>query len=493
MSSGIFSALSGLAGLTRKLETTANNVANVNTPGFKSSRATLTGGGTQPVATAAGTANVGRGTTLGAVDPNFAQGTFESSENPTDLAIGGQGFFMLRAPGSATADHFTRAGGFSFDQMGNLVNGAGYFVQGWEVDGATGERQGSIGDINLGKTTPPVATGGVEMIVNLDARLPADESGLRLFDAWDGRQVVGVDPEPAIAVGNYDYTGVAKVYDAKGASQDVTVYFKRTGNPDQWEFLVTTDPLADQRVMDAEQQAANPPFERYSATDHKGAGALMYGVVDFNRSGQLRAITAYEVPPDGNVDPEAGANRQVLDPGDRYYRFALNTGGAEANQEIALNLGAAYSGQGDVFEPEAMASTQYATSSATIFQAQDGYAAGFLQSIRVDTAGVISGHYSNGQVLRRAQVGLANFANPAGLTMEGNGLYGATTESGVATTGAPGSAGLGTIAPNALEQSNVELATELPSLMLTKRYFQANLKVVAAEDEMLGNLLDIKK
>lgn len=486
MISGMFSALSGLDSLTKKVDSTANNVANANTPGFKSSRVTLKEGGTQPISTAAGAANVGRGATVGSVDSNFSQGSFETSANPTDMAIGGQGFFMLRNPESTEADKFSRAGGFRFDQEGALINPDGYYVQGWQIDPTSGERHGSIGDIDLGKSTPPEATRQVGMVVNLDSRAPNESTNVQLFDAWDGRNAATANPNPPIGAANYDYSSAVKIYDSQGTSHEVTVYFDRTPAENQWEFLVTTDPLNDQRVSD-------PSLDRYNATDDKGAGALMYGVIDFSSSGDIRAITAYEVPPDGNVAPETAANRIDLEVSDLYHSFQLNATGDTSNQEIELNLGARFSGQNTDFEPEAMASTQYANSSSTIFQTQDGNGAGFLQSVAVGTDGVISGHYSNGQVLQRAQVALANFNNPGGLVMAGGNLYSASSESGAPLTGAPGTVGLGNIAPNALEQSNVELSRELPNLMLTKRYFQANLKIIQTEDEMLGNILDIKK
>ncbi len=625
MISGLYSALSGLLNFSKKTEITANNVANANTPGFKSSRASLESGPSQNTSSAAGSSQVGRGVQMGSVNQNFAQGTFESSFNPTDLAIGGQGFFVLRQPDSQEADRFTRSGGFTFNQNGNLTNATGHYVQGWTLDPNTGEPMGSIGDINLGASTPPVATSQIDMIFNVDSRTPLETNEVTLFDAWDGRNAAAATPTTPIDQSNFEYATSTRIYDDQGASHDVTVYFDRTTNPNQWEFLVTTNPLEDQRNIDPSQQAAYAPLDQYSASDHKGAGALMYGTIDFNSAGQIQSIAAYDVPPDGTVDPALNDNRIVLGSTDTTYSFLYNSTGDSVNQSVELNFGARFSGQltnqsqiitsatgsvdsnqnpitaittfdnvydtngnvlatgdtlafngfnhdgvaaslnyvvdgsntvqdmldqlgtafngtasidpsgrirvadntggdsnmfidsitttaasgsdpfgnsatmsqqGDTvstrFQPEELASTQYANSSNTIFQSSDGFAAGFLQSISTDTNGVITGRYSNGQIIPRAQVALANFNNMAGLSMEGGNLFRATTESGAPITGAPGTVGLGTIAPNALEMSNVELARELPDMMLTKRYFQANLKIIEAEDEMLGNLIDTK-
>lgn len=492
MVSGIYSALSGLFSIGKKVESTANNVANVNTPGFKSSRVSLASELPQSVSTASGSSQIGRGATVNNVARNFSQGPFESSPNPTDLAIGGQGFFMLRQPESAEADNYTRSGGFRFDCEGYLVNPSGYYVQGWATDQTTGEKQGAVGDIRIDKSTTPDATQRIDLIMNLDSRQPNEDTGIQLFDAWDGRNAAAAKPTNSIDSTNYDYSSALKIYDTQGASHDITIYFDKTTNNNEWEFLVTADPLEDQRNIDAAQQAAYAPLDQYTASSHKGAGALQYGVIKFNTSGELTDITAYNVPPDGVVDPALDDNRIVLGKTDSSYSFQTNFTGDAVNQAIELNLGARYSGKDTNFTPEPMASTQYANSSTTIFQKQDGSAAGFLQSISVDTDGVISGRYSNGQLLKKALVSLATFNNPAGLFMEGGNLFSATTDSGAAITGAPGTIGLGSITPNALEQSNVELGEEIPRLMLSKRHFQANLKIIEAEDEMLGSLLDMK-
>jgi len=145
------------------------------------------------------------------------------------------------------------------------------------------------------------------------------------------------------------------------------------------------------------------------------------------------------------------------------------------------------------FAPEALASTQYANSSTTIFQDQNGYASGFLQAVAVNTEGIITGNYSNGQVLKKAQVALANFASLEGLFKKGGNIFTETTESGAPVTGAPGSNGLGTIAPNALEMSNVDIGTEFVNLITVQRGFQANTKIVTTTDEMISDVINMKR
>jgi len=805
VSSSLYASISGLSTMGNAMSVLGDNVSNVNTIAFKSSRATFQDVLSQSVATAAGSAQVGRGVTMTTIDGIFAQGSFESTSTATDLAIGGQGFFMLRAPGSAESDMYTRAGEFRFDNEGNLVNPTGNFVQGWTIDPTSGEVQGTIGDINLGKSTPPVETTGIQVIANVDSRKNNETTEQRLFDSWDGRNAAATVPTAPIDANAYEYTTAIKVYDSVGASHDLTVYFDRTTKDNQWEFLVTCEPSEDQRVLsdgiDAtgtaldgtnDEASIYTPDTAYNYVNHKGAGALLYGMVDFSTSGAIDNIWAWNVPPDGAVDPAQNTNRQVLGNTDQYYSFEANFTGAATNQQVELNLGARYSGQdtpiqqilvsgsggytdagitpitketlwsqvrdssgtlvtagqtisfggykndgtyvdstvaanqylivaggkvqdlldtmddsfgctctidatgkikmtdatggesglavtvftagasvnpfgasdattntfnittskrqvvstgravttaggstpitattlltsvydsasdalengeiltftgtrgdgsavsaaytvgtsfsppftvgggvnatvqemlswleeqfdaeasidgagrlvltdrradeigtytsgltvtsctvtvgaeipfgaaandytiiaadtsgedgsqaGDTvstdFSTEALSTTQYANSSTTIFQDQDGFAAGFLQSVSVDTDGVITGNYSNGQVLDRAQVALASFNNLAGLRKEGGNVFRETSDSGAPITGAPGTNGLGSISPNSLEQSNVDLGAEFVKLITTQRGFQANSKIITTVDEMLSDLINIKR
>jgi flagellar hook-basal body protein len=156
---------------------------------------------------------------------------------------------------------------------------------------------------------------------------------------------------------------------------------------------------------------------------------------------------------------------------------------------VQLNFGASYNGNNWVKTQPT--STQYAASSTTIFTSADGYNAGDLDSIAVSPDGVITGNYTNGSVVELFQVATAKFQNPNGLEQLGRNLFAETRNSGNAITGSPGSGGLGNIVPNALEMSNVDLVEEFTKLILFKRSFQANLKVIAVDNELKGDVLDI--
>ncbi|PLX49646.1 MAG: hypothetical protein C0613_07110 [Desulfobulbaceae bacterium] len=352
ISSSLYSSISGLSTMGNAMSVLGDNVANVNTVAYKSSRATFQDVLSQSVSTASGSKQVGRGVTLSTVDGLFAQGSFESSSTPTDMAIGGQGFFMLRSPDNSEADMYTRAGEFRFDLEGNLINPMGYFVQGWTLDG-DGDRSGTIGDLNIGKSTPPVTTGNVEVIANLDSRLAEETNEERLFESWNGTNAALATPTPPIDSTKFEYTSAIKVYDSQGASHDITIYFDKTTDNNEWEFMVTCDPTEDMRNLNENEQQMFAPAQRMDYTVHKGAGALMYGAIKFTTSGEISEIDAWRIPPDGQVDPARNENRIVLDTDDSYYEFPANFTGEAIdytanppvyNPSIRLNLGARYSG-----------------------------------------------------------------------------------------------------------------------------------------------------
>jgi len=356
LSNSLYASISGLNTMGNAMSVLGDNVANVNTIAFKSSRATFQDVLSQSIATAAGSAQVGRGVTLSAVDGLFAQGSFESTSTPTDLAIGGEGFFMLRAADSSEADMYTRAGEFRFDTEGYLISPVGHYVQGWTINSTSGEIEGTIGDIQIGKSTPPVATTQVDVIVNVDSRKDNEINEVRLYESWDGTNAADPVPSDPIASSAYEYTTSIKIYDSKGAAHDITIYFDRTTVDNQWEFLVTCEPNEDKRVLSDgldsngdpdgtnDEQTIYAPDTTYNYQNHKGAGALLYGVINFSVSGEIDQIYAWNVPPDGKVDPASNVNRIILDQTDEYYSFDVNFTGATTNSKVALNLGAKYSG-----------------------------------------------------------------------------------------------------------------------------------------------------
>jgi flagellar hook protein FlgE len=543
------------------MQVIGDNIANVNTVGFKGSTFTFQDLLSQSMFTRAGTSQVGRGTALSDIVSNFEQGSFESTGNTTDLAIGGEGFFAVREAGSESL-FYTRAGNFRFDENGALVNPEGYVVQGWGVDGE-GNISGSPGDIALTSfTSQPEATEDVTVITNLDKDSVSNSS--ILSSQWNGLN------ETPMAGTNYEYQSTVKVYDALGSTHDVTIYYDKISGS-EWEYIVTCNPGEDLRA---------------GLTGTAAAGLLARGAITFSESdGTITGLNMSRLTGDGAVDQEvvlsavggalqannvsvtvnnpevitasgplalsfngtnwtgpAGATIVANTPtrvsvnlggtsnaditvdlsqpavaGDSvtlaltgssdwtqlttddineqgFYEFQadfIGGTGTDTTQNLSFDIGTRWNGTTQV--PDSLATTQFASSSTTVFQSADGYGAGALQGVDVDVDGLITGSYSNGQVLPLYRLSLAKFQSVTNLKKEGGNLYSETRQSGEATTSLPGTNGLGSIAPNSLEQSNVDIANEFVKMITTQRGFQANSKIITVTDEMLAELINLKR
>lgn len=506
ISSSLYSGISGLSVMSEAMGVIGSNIANVNTIGFKSSSATFQDVLAQSVATASGTSQIGRGTQLGTISQQFVQGSFQSTSNATDLAIGGNGFFIV-SPKNQNTEFYTRAGGFEFDSEGNFVNSSGYVVQGWTLD-SSGNDVGTLTGIKLNSfTSPPSATTQLTAITNLDSTNTSDSNSL--FAAWTGTDTTTGKPSTSpIADTSYGYSTTQKVYDSQGNSHDVTIYYDKlstdptneyaagtTNTDNTWQYIVTCNPADDLRTG-------------FAGTAEQGI--LMRGTLSFDATtGDISSLSAFT--DDSGADPTQAANwtqasfsssgypetttqfvsgvpqTVSLDMGTRSTSGTWNAGGAANVGAIA----AATPLPSSTWQPEAQTSTQYAASSTTNYQTQDGYGAGFLNSISVDTNGIMSGSYSNGQILKLFQVGLAKFNDEQALTDVGNSLWSANSASGDAITGSPGNNGLGSISADSLEQSNVDIATEFVNMITTQRGYEANSKVITTVDTMLQDLINI--
>jgi len=477
LSSSLFSGISGLNALGNAMTVIGDNIANVNTVGFKGSRVTFQDVLSQSVATTAGTAQVGRGTSLADISSSFSQGSFESTDSATDLAIGGSGFFVVRDPNDANNEFYTRAGEFGFDKDGNFINPAGYIVRGWELDEVTGEDIGTITDITMSSfTSSPSETDMLSMIINLDSDATNNSTGSNtaLSQNWDGSDANG----DYIGTGDYEYQTTLKVYDSLGSTHDATIYFDmgESATDPVWEYIVTVNPSEDNRTI----------------TDATQTGLLARGTIEFNNSsgeisGDADSITCSVNNGDGTwtalTNADATANGG-------YFGFSPEFIAGNP-MDIALDFGTRFNGT--VWVNESLSTTQFASASTTVFQSANGYGAGDLESVNVGTDGVITGQYSNGQVLSLYRVALANFQNEQGLYKVGSNLYRETRLSGDPITGKPGTNGLGSISPNSLEQSNIDIATEFVKMITTQRGFQANSKIITVTDQMLNELINLKR
>jgi flagellar hook protein FlgE len=412
ISSSLYSGISGLNTNGNAMSVIGNNIANTNTVGFKSSRAVFSDLLSGYVNGSGGLSQVGRGTGLSTVDNIFGQGTFESTESNTDLAIEGEGLFVLSEPTNG-ATYYSRAGAFHFDGDGYLVNPEGYRVQGKSYDANGNLTAGDETDIqvNINSAIPARMTATMALSTNLDANSNIITAPFNVADPT-----------------TYDYASSATIYDSLGNTHMLTTYFTKTG-ANQWDWNIVDE--ANNVVADS----ATAPNT-----------SLLFNTNGEQTAGGTATITG------------------------------LNWGPATGVQDISFNFN----------------TTQYANDSQVLSQDQDGYGPGSLMKITIDGEGTVTANYSNGERIKVSCLVLAKFANFGGLIKEGQSLLSATDAAGPPRIGVPGPE-LGNLFTNALEQSTVDLAAEFVKMITTQRGFQANSRVITTTDEMLSELINLKR
>jgi flagellar hook protein FlgE len=417
MIGSLFAGISGLNANATAMTVIGDNIANVNTTGFKSNRASFANVLSTSLQGSGGS-DVGRGVAFWGSTPSWSQGSVENTANATDMAINGRGFFMVNDQSGQTL--FTRAGEFAFDRNGNLLNPDGLAVQGYEVTSVALNGALTLGAImNIGvpseSTSPPVPTDEFTMDINLDA-------GAAVTDTYSSSQVF---------------------YDSLGNAVPVTFTFTRVA--------AVAPATASWNV------AATIP-----ASAGTGAAISAPSQIGFNALGNM-------------ITPATDATVTLT-----------LTNGATSPQPITWSL---YNPAG----PSLDDITGYASTSVTTFQTQNGYPAGSLRGVSVDELGVVTGAYSNGQMTPLYQVAMADFPSYYGLSKMGNNLYAESLASGQALPGVAQSGRLGSISPSAIEMSNVDLAQEFVKMITTQRAFQANSRVITTSDEILNELINIKR
>ncbi len=511
------------------MQSIGNNLANVNTVGFKSGRThfenlmsqSLTGGYGNSDGTAAIAGQIGKGVAVADIVTDPRQGGFEEGTAATDLAIGGKGYFKLRAEGTeGTEDYYSRAGNFRFDKTGILRDSHGYALQGFSIDRETNVVSQTESDVALpmqkemvnGKLvdvirSDPRATTASSMIANLDSSATdksstPDNPFFSMLQKWDGSATEPLSKE------DYSYTTGMTVYDAEGNRQQLIYYFdpvtdsSSTSSNRQWEYLVTVDPTG----------ADGRPLATSGAK-----GVYMAGTLTFNPAGNLIDQTGYTLK-DPSLDAGNLSNWSLATLGtdgslQMDVTFAASNG-TLPTQTVGINFGltgenASWSvAEGNAGQigsnadalpkqlgttPSALAMTSYNSSSVTLSQTQDGYGTGYLQNVTVDQDGVLSGKFSNGKTEGLYQINLYNFTNEYGLRHEGGNLYSAGKETGSVYTGKPDSANYGRLYQDTLETSNVDMSVEFTNMILGQRGFQANSKVITTTDAMLTTLIQVKR
>jgi len=477
----LYAGVSGLQNHQTRMDVIGNNISNVNTTGFKRGRVNFQdllsqtqAGSSRPNDRVGGVnpQQVGLGMNIASIDTIHTQGSLQTTGVKTDLAIQGEGFFIMRA---GDQSFYSRAGAFSLDADGTLVNPSnGMRVQGWAaevINGATYVNTSSqIGDLNIpvGGKDPARATSAVTLASNLDKRTP----------------LIPADPS-AEAVQEGTWVASKEIFDPFGGALRLEVVYTRAtdeGSTNLWNGEV--------RILDAEGNLVPATVSVGGiASDGVTPGTFQ---VQFDNFGTLESVANATGGLDNLDDlqfdvsflvPET-AIPDVIDPETVNPAF-VGAPGEPITQTFSVGIGSVGSFTNST--------TQYSSESSNKIVEQDGYRMGYLQDFRIDQTGTITGIYSNGTNRSLGQVALASFRNPGGLEKAGENTYVVTINSGDADVGPSGVAGKGKFIAGALEMSNVDLAAEFTDMIVTQRGFQSNSKTIQTADQLLQELLTLKR
>ncbi len=428
MMRALFSAISGMRNHMSYMDVVGNNIANVNTTAFKSSRVTFQDilgqtirGASSPQNGRGGMnpAQIGLGMNLGAIDNIMTQGSLQSTGKLTDFAVQGDGFFVVS---DGQRKYFTRDGAFDIDVAGDLVNPSnGMKVMGWLAD-QTG---------NVDTKSDPVAI-KIPFGTQVSAKPTADNATATppIF----GMVMAGNLDSGTPAVGpNNTIESTVTAYDSLGNSHSIQLTFTKTG-PNAWS------------VTGSEPDPANPgsPIPAISAQN-----------INFTANGLIDTSSATN----GLVDVSLATSNGSTTP-------------------LAFKI-------------DMRSFTQFAGTSAVAMRTNTGSPAGALVSFSVGASGEVSGIYSNGSTQRIGQLALASFANPGGLQRSGQNLWSTSGASGDAIIGTPNDGGRGSVSTGTLETSNVDLAQQFTNVIVAQRGFQASSRVITASDQLLQDLVNI--
>lgn len=437
-------ALSGLAAAQKDLDTTANNIANVNTTGFKESRAEFADVYAGSIFSSNRT-KVGDGVSTSMVAQQFSQGALKFTNNSLDLAITGDGFFAM-TPGLADRDmSYTRSGAFKLSKENFIVDNNGNYLQGYPVDPSSG----SVSSISLSTTKPiqipstagaPRSTSNVYLTMNLNSKDVAPGGGWPTFNPLDKT--------------TYNSTAGTSttVYDSLGEPHILSFYFRRTNTAtdNDWEVYAVFD-----------DKTAIPP-----------AAGSYFGpqTIRFDANGVPEVPTTASLP--DLVIPQATLNTTNYLQNGAQFTTALTV---NFNDQAATRL-----------------PTQYSSKFEVGSLSQDGTTVGRLTSIDIDAAGKVMASYSNGDQTYLSQIAMVKFANPQGLTQTGNTAWKTSLRSGEPLAGEANSGTLGAINSSALENSNVNLTNELVDLISAQRNFQANSRALEVNSTLQQTVLQIR-
>jgi len=461
-------ALSGVSAAQRDLDTTANNIANVNTVGFKESRAEFGDVYAQSLL-AGGKTKVGDGVLTQEVAQQFSQGSLQFTNNALDLAITGNGFFGTVPEINSRDFSFTRAGQFKLDSDNFVVNSAGDNLLGFPVN-----PDGSSSSVALSTTVPvriPDSSGAPQETteVSLKMNLPAGANPVNL-DLFN--------PDDPLT---YNAATSVTVFDTLGDSHVMTYYFMKDAAavaavPPRNEWVGVT--YVDDQPLQTDN-AVTPgaaPTANVVGSASLGAGNEVAGFrMQFSNGGDFQDI----FDSGGNSIPTGDIPSVALGGG-----ILIN--GSDPNQTITTNF-ALDAANATPNEP-----TQFASAFEVTSLEQDGLPVGRLTGIDIGPDGLVRATYSNGTSEPIVRVALIRFANDQGLTQQSGTQWQESILSGEALAGEATTGTFGEINSSALEQANVNLTTELIDMIIAQRNFQANSRALEINNQLNQTVLNIR-
>ncbi|MDZ7753489.1 MAG: flagellar hook protein FlgE [Gammaproteobacteria bacterium] len=541
-------AVSGIQAATKDLNATGNNIANSNTTGFKRARVEFADIFANSNLGSAQDAS-GQGVQVTRVAQQFSQGNISFTDNNLDLAVNGEGFFVVE---DNNGIFYTRAGAFGVDRDGNVVNGTGQRLQAFQA-AANGSITGAVGDLQIDTSNiAPEATTAVEARVNLDA---GDDTNVHpsltftsfsdfqnedgyTFDLTDGAgntETVELDflsegPDPTTAsrteVAEYISSKVNQTthFDAEvNGSNVVLTAARRSANKIDVTNLVnapaaTTPPPPPSLTVDTGSGVGIDPADDLDL--NFGAGDDLTttftdpfpfnpneprsfnnatSLTVFDSLGQEHLLSTYYRKVEANLwEVHAridGDNTQLVGGGTPPTISFDSGGNLTTATPMPINFGQFTPTTGaapiDV-SIDFTGTTQFGAAFGVNALSQDGFSTGRLSGVDISDDGLVQARFSNGKSRALGQVQLANFANVQGLQPQGDTLWAETANSGEPLPGAPGTASLGLVQAGALEESNVELADQLVNMIVAQRNFQANAQMIRTEDEVTQTIINIR-
>ena len=454
-------ALSGLNAAQKDLDVTSNNIANVNTTGFKESRAEFVDVYAASLLSSSKT-KVGDGVLTAEVAQQFSQGSIKFTNNSLDLAITGNGFFATVPELNSLETSYTRAGEFKLNQDNFIVNSQGGYLLGFPVNA-----DGTSASVSLSTAEPiriPTASGAPQKSSEVDIRM-----NLPAGDSYISSAPGNFDPEDPLT---FNHSTSVTIFDSLGDSHVMTYYFIKDDpsvNPNEWMLFASVDGSPIDLVDPAADGNTNPVGGAVSGPLSAGGGLTGARLI-FDSSGDFQS----QIPAD------AFGGITTVD----FTNHLPN--GADTSQTIKIDFNL------DPLGPNPNEPTQFASNFEVTSLQQDGLAVGRLTGIDIGTDGLVRATYSNGTSEPLSRIAMVNFANEQGLKQVGSTAWKESITSGEALAGEGGSGTFGTINSSALEQSNVNLTSELIDLISAQRNFQANSRALEVDNQLNQTILQIR-